>query len=456
MKIPLGYNSALLRYEDSNNPDKSLILWDTDKLINAHTIIAGKSGTGKTHTIRKMLNAILHEAKKTGSQIRVHIIDVHGDIELKDEKTGEDLASTVQFSEATEYGFNPLKINPDIHFGGVRKRVQAFISSLNRTGFKMGGNQEATLRNLLVDLYAANGIFEKDPNSWKNPRRTPTIDDLARFTENKMKSMFLGVGGKTSCTSSLEKVNKLQGRLNKKLKALNGATSDEVDKLQLELTKLKEDLINNFTEYVSNMETGRELDDLLKYDSLEVLKSLSNKINNLNNIGIFKNHAPPFDVNNNIWRYNIKALDIDEKALFVSYLCEVLFYKAVQRGEQKEVVEIIVLDEAHLFINDDPRNPINTIAKEARKFGLGLFAASQSLTHFSDDFLSNVSTKIILGIDQTFWSNSINKLKLTEEALKWIIFHKRILIQMNNKGDTKNEFMWVYNNKEDYYKMNKK
>ena len=111
---------------------------------------------------------------------------------------------------------------------------------------------------------------------------------------------------------------------------------------------------------------------------------------------------------------------------------------------QDDLVEIIILDEAHQFINEDPSNPINMIMKEARKFGLGMWAASQSPTHFSDDFISNVSAKIILGIDQTFWDSSVRKLKVTLDALQWIIFHKRILVQMNNIGDVKSDFLRVY------------
>ena len=83
------------------------------------------------------------------------------------------------------------------------------------------------------------------------------------------------------------------------------------------------------------------------------------------------------------------------------------------------------------------------IAKEARKFGLGLFAASQSPDHFSEDFLSNVSTKIILGIDQMFWDGSVRKLKLEQKALEWIVPHKRLIMQINNKGETRNRFLWV-------------
>lgn len=114
---------------------------------------------------------------------------------------------------------------------------------------------------------------------------------------------------------------------------------------------------------------------------------------------------------------------------------------AVQRGEQNDVREIVIIDEAHLFITDDDDNPINTIAKEARKFGLGIIAASQSVTHFSVDFLSNVATKIILGLDEMFWNSAANQLKIPEQKLKDIIPHKNLLVQMVNKGSSRSGFL---------------
>jgi len=132
-----------------------------------------------------------------------------------------------------------------------------------------------------------------------------------------------------------------------------------------------------------------------------------------------------------------------EKKLFVNFILEAIFQRATQRGPQTDVVEIVVLDEAHLFLTDDEENPINVIAKEARKFGLGLFAASQSPTHFSEDFLSNVSTKIILGIDQIYWEKAARQMKMDPPLLEWIVPHQRMIVQMNNKGQTRNKFQGV-------------
>lgn len=50
----------------------------------------------------------------TNMDEQVDIFDYHGDIEIPG-------AETVLFSEATRYGFNPLVLNTDPHYGGVRR-----------------------------------------------------------------------------------------------------------------------------------------------------------------------------------------------------------------------------------------------------------------------------------------------------------------------------------------------
>lgn len=429
MQIVMGQNAA----------NREQVVWDTTKLINGHVLIVGKSGTGKTYTLKKMLDQLSSQAR-----VRAHVMDVHGDIDI-------DGASVVKFSEATSYGYNPLMINPDPDFGGVRKRVRSFIAALSRTGFRLGPKQEAALRNILIDLYAANGFYENDPESWKIndgkqrqwPKKFPSMEDAVRFANAKLRSMFLGTSSES--VAALEKLNRKQAQFHTRLKKLGraGGKQSELDAIKQEIDTLRDEACELYREHLETMATGHELDDLIKYDSKDVIKSVVDRLENLNSIGIFRPQRPPFDPNNPIWRYDIKALAPDEKKLFVSFILEAIFHKSAQRGVQKDLVEIIVLDEAHLFLTDDPDNPINIIAKEARKFGLGLFAASQSPTHFSDDFISNVSTKVILGIDQMYWDGSVRKLKIEQRALEWIVPQKKLVMQMNNRGQTRNDFIWV-------------
>lgn len=429
----MGYNA----WELEKGGRKVPVVYDTQRLINGHCFIVGKSGTGKTYLLRNMIRQL---SAQTGGRLRVHVFDVHGDIDI-------DGASTVQFSEATPYGFNPLAINPDPNFGGVRKRVQSFVAALNRTKYGPGAKQEAALRNILIDLYAANGFYEDQPESWRlrkpdgSMKRFPTMDDAVRFANFKLRAMYLGTSSKA--VESLEKLSRKAKQLHSRVRKLGRESGPELDDLKADLKKRAEECVDLYKEHLDQIQTGHELDDVIKYDSKDVMKGLADRMENLRSIGIFRPERPPFDATNPIWRYDIKALSTKEKQLFVTFLLEAIYGGSVQRGPKDDVVEIVVLDEAHLFFDDDPENPINTIAKEARKFGLALFCASQSPKHFSEDFISNVGTKIILGIDQMFWDDAVRKLKMELKHLEWIRPHQKIVMQMNNKGDTRNQFTYV-------------
>jgi DNA helicase HerA-like ATPase len=436
MDILFGHEAYGLK---TGNPTP--VMWHSQRVINGHMLLVGKSGTGKTYTLKN----ILGQLGKQSSRLRVHVMDIHGDIDIAG-------ASTVKFSESTKYGFNPLKINPDPDFGGVRKRVQAFLSALQRTSRKLGSKQEAALRNILFDLFAANGFLDGRPETWMlddgrtrtYPKKNPTLEDAYKFALFKLKSMFLGTNSKAAI--SLETLNKRVSQFHSKRKQASktaSLTQEDLQKLEGEIKKMGEDTVLLFQEYIQSIQTGMELSDIIKYDSREVMKSVVERLENLHAIGIFKQEPPPFDPRTSIWRYDIKALSMDEKKLFVSFVLESIFQKAVQDGVKQDITEVIVLDEAHNFLSDDPEDITNIIAKEARKFGVALICASQSPTSFSDDFVSNVGTKIILGIDQMFWDGSIRKLRLEQKALEWIVPHQKVLVQINNKGETKNNFSWT-------------
>lgn len=481
--------------ESEKRGGASPVVWDSKIAVNGHCLMVGMSGAGKTHNLRKMIRQMQNTSK--GNPLRFHVFDVHGDIEIEG-------ASSVMFSEQTNYGMNPLRVNHDPHFGGVRKRVQGFINTINRVMRSLGPKQEATLRNILYDIYTHYGFKQDDPATWyvdeskdclisdgsdgrlyidvpiaekddakalgarwdavqrcwyvktdeyqggvarwspKTLRRThPSISDALRLARNILQMSFLGTG--QEAITNLEIANRAAATYQRKLlDALRrGDKAFEDEKLQSDLERAKRKAIDTFTDYAESIVTGRELGDLIKYDSTEVLKSVIDRLENLNAIGIFKATPPPFDPENQIWRYNIKALSMEERKLFVLFRLEEIFAAAMQRGEQSDVVEVIILDEAHIYADDDPDNIINNIAKEARKFGLAMICASQSPTHFTEDFISSVATKVILGIDEMYWRGSVTKMRVTEDALGWIKPQKTMLIQLKTRGETRNDWQRV-------------
>ena len=429
MKILIGQEFFSVR---NGNP-KNIYL-DYEKVINPHLILVGGSGTGKTYNLRRILKAI----SEKNNNVRFHIMDVHGDIELEN-------SSTVKFSETTNYGLQPLKLSTDPDFGGVRKRIRSFINALNRTSRKLGTKQEPVLFNLIQDLYAARGIYANNPKTWNetDKRKYPTLTDLKRWIEYKLKQMLFGTSSKS--LRSLEEVKKLKLQLDRKIKnKLKAKNDEEIAKLEEQINKLKEKIKEEFANGIDNLGNGFEIDDLIKYDSPDVIKSLLDRITILESSGIFKNQPPKFDLNKPIWRYDIKALNRDEQKLFVSILAEDIFLKVKEKGETKLPREFIVIDEASIFLqNADDEYILNIIAREARKFGLGLILATQSLEHIPNDIIESTASKIILGVDETKMDITAKKLQVDKQKLKYIVPRKSALVQIKEGGKNYSPFQNV-------------
>jgi DNA helicase HerA-like ATPase len=427
MKIKLG----ITKFKNYKTGQQEEVILDTERVINGHMTIIGASGTGKTYNIRKIIN-VLNEKKS-----QFHILDVHGDIEI-------DGASSVKFSETTDYGLSPLTISPDEDFGGVRKKIRSFISMINRTSRQLGSKQESVLINILNDLFAANGFYANDKRTWslnydpykyrKFKKRYPNVSDLKKFTEYKLRQMVSG--GSSKAIQKLEDLNKKITNLNKYNNKVNSYDEEKIEKLKLQCKEL-------YTDYIDSIETGTEIEEMIKYDSREVIKSVYERITNLESAGIFKSTPPPFDKTKSIYRYDIKSLNKDEQKMFVDVLCEDIFLQAKQRGEVDSADIYIVIDEAHIFLNNDSNHIINVIAKEARKFGIGLILASQSFTHFPEDIVANTATKIILGIDEMYHQGSAKKLMIDPKQFSYIIPRKSAMIQIKNAGDMSNKFIDV-------------
>lgn len=288
MKVIFGLNAGQL-----NKKIEAPVIWDSKTAVNGHCLLVGMSGAGKTYNLKSMIRQMIATYDYRPHPLRIHVLDVHGDIDIEG-------ASTVMFSEQTNFGMNPLRVNPDQHFGGVRKRVQGFVATLNKVMHSLGPKQEACLRNLLNDLYDKHGFKYDDASTWRieedaetlissghdgrlyldvpfpekdeanalgatwdgsekcwwilqteykggitrwgpktKSRTNPSINDLLRYARNVMLQSFLGTG--IQAVTNVEILNKAaaayQRKLLSALKQGERAFSDE--KLQSELGKVR-------------------------------------------------------------------------------------------------------------------------------------------------------------------------------------------------------------------------
>lgn len=494
MKAILGFDAAA-RKRGQELP----VEWNTDKLANPHIAIAGMSGSGKTYTISKMITAMAASAK---GKIRFHMFDVHGDMNLPG-------SSSVLFSEQTPYGLNPLRILPDPHYGGVRKRIQSFISIINKVSpSSLGIRQESVISKLLYDLYKIHGFNPKDPATWKvdesnemlinggsenklflnvniaekddvkglgarwDPdkkmwwiapdqykgsitrwlpktigRTNPTIEELLLYAERLMKTAYMGSDQKA--VMNLEIFHKHASAHHKKVlemaKRGNGEWTDA--EMIASLDKAKDKTITSLTEYLTSVRTGAELEHLMNYGSLEVLKSVVDRLRHLVQGGIFKNKPMPFDDNVSIWHYQLQPLSTTEQTMFVLFRLEEIWERAFQRGQSEEVREVVIIDEFSRYATmtqDDPDNIISVLAREARKFGIALIVSGQEPTAFPESIMSSIGTTIVLGVHETYWPHLMRKMRMDESLIKWIKLQQTIAVQFKEKGATRNDWKWTH------------
>lgn len=492
MRAELGVN-----YHDLKDGKTTPIYYDTSTLINGHLFMVGSSGVGKSHTFRKLIESAL----RSGSKARFHIFDVHGDLEVPG-------ASTAVFGEHVPYGVNPLRVNPSPEFGGPRRSIQAFIRIVNQaSATSLGVKQESVLYNLLSDVYRDFGFQVEEPGSWslhggdrpvpgatdnrlylqvpmaekdaakalgarwdpgrsswwvhtekyqgdlrKWPpahieKRHPDLNDVVRYARRLHEERFLGSDQRA--VLALAEVNRAARAVQRK--ALDAARarhhnahfdSDMDSALMLAADKA----MAAYKAYLKSIRTGYELENLLKYDSPEVLKSTLDRLQNLSRTGIFKPVAPPFDPSCPVWRYNLKPLSPDEKKMMVLFLLQDLFTQASQRSPQSDVVDVLVLDELAVYLGPEDEKGdgiIGRIAREARKFGVALWAANQSPERVPASLLSSVGTKIILGLDELYWNEAVSKLRVEARQLSWIQPRRTMAVQLKEIGAVKNRWHWV-------------
>lgn len=438
MKHYLGLSEFHLRQKQQEYP----VSYEPEKLINAHLLVCGTSGTGKTHQSVRLLGS----AAQAG--VEVDVFDVH------DELAKIAGAVACRYSQATGYGYNPLELSDDPHTGGPARQTE-YLLGLVKDVAQLGIRQEMVLRNLIMDTYQLAGIYPDNPLTWQRGSITeaerrqlvdarnwaalkqyyPTLDDLKSYGRRKL--LALTIGGDNPCISALEQLMRHYKRLNSLQGKYAKASSDaDMEKLGKQVASSKENCTSTYTAFIEAMQTGRELDDLLKYDSADTLASVLQRLDLLNSSGIFRANPPPFG-NNPVRVHQIKSLANEQQTLFVKLRLQAIFERHKQAGPTRtgtELRHVLFLDEAHKFFSKDNDDIINVIAREARKFGIGLWCASQNPNDFPESFLTNVGATIILGLHESHRQMAASKLGISRDTLKYIRPKQAMAVQLRREG----------------------
>src|SRR3546814_3230789 len=85
---------------------------------------------------------------------------------------------------------------------------------------------------------------------------------------------------------------------------------------------------------------------------------------------------------------------------------------AKARGQRDNPDTFIIIDEAHKFMSPDNEHIMNRMAREVRKFGVGLILVSQNFDHFPEDLIANSAMTMILGLHDMHHDRAARRLGL--------------------------------------------
>lgn len=422
---------------------------DTNELINGHMLIAGMSGTGKSYQIMRYLDS----AHRQG--VEIDVFDVHEEMH---EVPG---AVACKFSESTRLGFNPLVPSLDPHSGGIRRQIEAVVDIINRTSRKLGPRQESALKHLLSEVYLLRGMYPDNPASWDRriiteeefdqivDRRDyaflrqcqPILRDVISYAERKLKALTFGAENR--CISALERVEKTVVKIHS-LESKRGRvdSDEEMARLEQKLIEEKADAIQFYTEFINSMDTGKEYAQAMRYTNAETIKSLLERLQELQDGGIFRSN-PPHWGGSTLRVHQVGSLRDDDRKLLFYMRCEAILRRAMDAGKTPSLRHVIFADEGHLYYSEDADHPMNRLAKEGRKFGVGLVIGSQSPTHFSEDFLTNVGTIVLCGINASYWDMAQRKLRCDRQVLTSTRAREVAAIKFQRLGESDSRFVNV-------------
>lgn len=412
ISAPEAGSGVLLGHHSDGTP----CYYDPARLINGHACMLGMSGAGKSHLIRYLISQLCQ-----AWGITTFLYDLQGDL------GGIPGANDVVF----HYGddaiacVNPLRIDADPRNGGVHMAVRQSVNILRMFNPHMGTRQESDLAKLLERTFAAVGISQADPASWSKP--TPCLSDVLREVSYARAEATTGL-----LQDEAERIRALR----KKIRKLRDKeyTDDNLDQKEAdneELERLEEELTKLVLELVVE---GNDKDKGPRWD-LKRLDGIEHLLQSVVKRRLFNGDDMPIRVQR-INRFDLNPLHEVDRKVMLHVLLERAFDYArrtcrVLNPPMPRIM--VVLDEGKYASTwmEDLLSPLNKIATEGRKYGLGLIMGVQSIRHLSDDAADNFAMTMVLKLTDKATERAAKLFRVPEAVLESMEVRHHALVGFN-------------------------
>lgn len=355
---------------------------DLKKLVTRHTSIVGSTGAGKSNLVTTLLESISDGSYPSA---RILVVDPHG-----------------EYASALGEKAYVLKLNPDETIGEKRLLVPYWALPVTALlEICLGGvqlNTEATIREKILDLkrnavgnlkiqLPLEAITADSPIPFSLKKLWFDLDDFERQTFNAT-----GTGQTADSKNPLEEVGDADKLISNKYPAASPHNSPPYQNQKKRHIERQLDLFLNRlldVRYSFLLNPGADFTPSLDGSVKEDLNTLV-----CNWVG----HDRPITV--------LDVSSIPSEILptvvgtMVHIIYEALFWAGDLDVSARKQPLLILIEEAHKFIPDKTENPasvvLQKIAKEGRKYGIGLMVITQRPSEIDSTILSQCGTMIAL------------------------------------------------------------
>jgi uncharacterized protein len=348
---------------------------DLNKLVSRHCAILGSTGSGKSNSVVVLLNAIANKEFKSS---RILVIDPHGEYNdaLKDKSTVYRINADLSTGEKEL--FIPFWALP------FEELISIFSGNLSDS------NQDYIRSNILelkIETVKNNKIqVEKEIVSADSPIPFSLnqfwfdLDDYERKTygKDKITEALIKKGDPKKLVSSKYKpagIGSSEPYLNNSRKGILGF----LDSVRVKLNDSRYRFMFNCGDYAPDLsgKTKKDLEELL-IDWLGTKKPIT----------ILDLSGVPSEITSSI------------SGALLKIIYDALFWGQNLPVGGKQQPLLIVLEEAHSYLkageDSISSRTVQTIAKEGRKYGVGLILVTQRPSELDETVLSQCGTMIAL------------------------------------------------------------
>lgn len=380
LKVVYGSKSKNLitvgKLSSSESIDVNL---DIDKLITRHSAVVGSTGSGKSTSVAGLLRSICTFNNSSENSARILLVDIHGEYSA----ALSDLAKVFSVDPLQNEG----KLNIPYWALPIDKLIEFLCGSINELSKNamidfITDEKKKSIKSNNIDYINENKVtsFTPLPFNLKNVWYKFIFDDTATYLEKEC----ITPAYQDNVKGDAESLTPPKFRPPGSGAAAPFKKGNHILTKQLNIMKAR--LLDNQYSFFLSPE------DYTPDSSGKVKKDLDSILNE------WLNHDKPISI------LDLSGMPSNQLDMLLSSIMSIIFETSLwgrnlSSGLKNNPV-LFVLEEAHRYLSNNEggltKDLVQRIAKEGRKFGLGLMIISQRPSEIDDTILSQCGTLLAL------------------------------------------------------------